>query len=104
MATFSIVRELASLERDKGSKRLLLALYSASDDGSQGNERRYIALSEQVRSGPDTEWQSARKGIIVRRGEISNIIAALQSADFDAKPDGKGMTDLEYLEATGYIT
>lgn len=104
MAIFSIVRELASLERDNGSKRLLLALYSASDDRGQGNERRYIALSEQVRSEPDAEWQSARKGITVRRGEIRNIIAALQSADFDAKPDGKGMTDLEYLEATGYIT
>jgi hypothetical protein len=103
MASFTLVRELASLERDRGSKRLLLALYSASDEGSNEN-RRYIALSEQQRSNEESEWQSARKGITVRRGELEAIISALQSADFDAKPDGKGLSDREYAEATGYIT
>jgi hypothetical protein len=104
MATFSIVKELASLERDKGSKRLLLALYSASDDSDNGNStgRRYIACSEQVRKGDD--WESARKGITIRKSELDSIIAALQSADFDAKPDGNGLSDTEYLDATGYIT
>lgn len=103
MASFKIVRELASLERDKGSKRLLLALYSASDEGSETN-RRYIALSEQQRVNENSEWQSTRKGITVRRSEVSEIIAALQSADFDAKPDGRGLSDKEYAEISGIIT
>jgi hypothetical protein len=103
MASFKVIRELASLERDKGSKRLLLALYSASDEGSQ-QDRRYIALSEMTRTDTNSEWVSARKGITIRRGELDEIISALKSADFDSKPDGKGLSDREYIEATVYIT
>lgn len=102
MTEFKVIRELASLERDRGCKRLLLALYSASDNS--GKENRYIALSEQQRPDQEAEWSSTRKGITVRRGELASIIAALQSADFDSKPDGKGMSEKEYADATGYIT
>jgi hypothetical protein len=94
MANFKIVRELAVLPRDKGLKQLLLALYSAGD--KEGKEIRYIALSEQVRTDEDSPWLSNKKGITIRRGEIANIISALQSADFDAKSDGNGLSDTEY--------
>lgn len=95
MASFTLIRELAELARDKGNKRLLLALYSASD-GDNESAKRYIALSEQQRSGPDQEYQSTRRGITIRRGEVESIISALRSADFDAKPDGKGLSPQEY--------
>ena|ERR1043165_4391982 len=96
MANFKIIKELASIERDKGLKRLLVALYEASDD--DGSEpRRYIATSEQARKSEDNDWESSRKGITVRRGEIGQLISALQSADFDAKPDGKGLSCEDYL-------
>lgn len=101
MASFTLVRELADLKRENGNKRLLLALYSASDSPSpdeQQNSKRYIALSEQERSGPDEPYKSTRKGITIRRGELETIISALQSADFDAKPDGKNLTHKEYAE------
>ena len=88
--SFTLIRQLTEAVRDNGLKRLLLGLYS-TDSGS-----RYIALSEQVRPSTDHDWVSNKRGITVRRGEIANIIAALQSADFDAKPDGNGLTDTEY--------
>lgn len=97
MASFTLVRELLSLERDQGLKRLLLGLYSASD-GDDESARRYVACSEQVRSTKNSDWTSSRKGITVRRGEISQLVAALQSADFDAKSDGKGLSDKEYAD------
>jgi hypothetical protein len=95
MANFKLVRELLSLERDQGLKRLLLALYSVSD-GDDDLARRYVACSEQVRSTKDSDWSSSRRGITVRRAEIGQLIAALQSADFDAKSDGKGLSDQDY--------
>lgn len=90
---FELVRELASVERDKGEKRLLLALYS-TETAESGI--RYIALSEQNKSGE--EWVSARKGITIRRLEREAVITALQSADFDAKPDNKNLSNAEYAK------
>jgi hypothetical protein len=101
MASFTLVRNLLELERDKGLKRLLLALYCARDDNSAAGEdsgRKYIALSEQTRPSKEAEWIPSRKGITVRRGEIEQLISALKSADFDAKPDGKGLSDQEYAK------
>lgn len=98
MASFTLVRNLLELERDKGLKRLLLALYSVSDDPGSDGRSRYIALSEQTRTDQNAEWVSSRKGITVRRGELSQLISALQSADFDAKPDGKNLTPQEYAD------
>jgi len=95
MASFVLIRELLSLERDQGLKRLLLGLYSVSD-GADEPSRRYIACSEQVRPDKDSDWVSGRKGITVRRAEVGQLIAALQSADLDAKPDGKNLSDREY--------
>lgn len=97
MANFKIVRELADIRRDKGLKRLLLALYEASDGEGEGPGRRYAALSEQARANIDTdEWVSTRKGITIRRGEMQDVIRALQSADFDAAPDTKSLSAQEY--------
>lgn len=90
MAKFEIVRELAELPRDKGEKRLLLALYS-TDSG-----HRYVALSEQ--SLQEDQWVSNKRGITIRRGELESIISALRSADFDAKPDNKNLSDYEYAQ------
>ncbi len=98
MASFTLVRNLLELERDHGLKRLLLALYSVSDGPGEDPKSRYIALSEQNRSTKESEWSSSRKGITVRRGELSQLISALQSADFDAKPDGKNLTPQEYSD------
>lgn len=82
---------------------MLLALYSATND--DGNENRYLALSEQQKSQKDdSEWEGTRKGITVRRGELDAIISALQSADFDSKSDGTGLSDREYLELNNFIT
>jgi hypothetical protein len=92
MAKFEIVKELASLERDQGLKRMLLALYSSGENGSG----RYIALSEQIRPSKEDQFVSIKKGITIRRGEVAAIISALQSADFDAKSDGNGLSDREY--------
>lgn len=94
MATFELIRELAECLRDRGSKRLLLAVYSAND--TDGSKNRYIALSEQQRTSDEEPWASSRKGITVRRGELESIISALQSADFDAKSDGKNLSNKEY--------
>jgi hypothetical protein len=98
MASFTLVRNLLELERDSGLKRLLLALYSVSDSPDAEGRSRYIALSEQTRSSKEAEWTSARKGITVRRGELSSLISALQSADFDAGPDNKGLSPQAYAE------
>lgn len=100
MASFTLVRELAELSRH-GNKRLLLALYSASDssDVSGGDSaKRYLACSEQERTDDGSPWRSSRKGITIRRAEINTIISALQSADFDAKSDNKGMSHAEYAK------
>ena len=88
---FQIIRELASVERDRGSKRLLLALYEASSGGV-----RYLALSEQ--EAQNEEWVSRKRGITVRRGELKSIISALQSADFDALPDTSNLSNDEYAQ------
>lgn len=101
MASFTLVRNLLELERDSGLKRLLLALYCARDDGLSEEDdpgKRYIALSEQTRPSKDADWVSTRKGITVRRGELSQLIFALQSADFDSRPDGKNLTPQEYAD------
>jgi hypothetical protein len=87
---FTLIRELGSFPRENGLKRLLLALYSASENS------RYIALSEQQRSSTEDDFVSMKKGITIRKSEVANIISALQSADFDAKPDGNGLTPQEY--------
>lgn len=83
---------------------MLLALYSATNDDEPDKSSRYIALSEQQKSEEDSDWVSARKGITIRRGELDTIISALQSADFDAKSDGTGLSDREYLEINNFIT
>ena len=97
MANFTLVRNILELEREQGLKRLLLALYSVNDGGTE-EKAKYIALSEQTRPSKEAEWISSRKGITVRRGEINQLISALQSADFDAKPDGKNLTPQEYSD------
>lgn len=97
MASFTIVRELGSYERDGGLRRLFLALYCASD-GAEDTGRKYIALSEQTRADKESEWVGTRKGITVRKSEVNGLIAALQSADFDAKPDNKHLSHKEYAE------
>lgn len=94
MANFRIVRELADIRRDKGLKRLLLALYEASDGDGPG--RRYLACSEQVRPDQDSDFTSSRKGITIRSFEVNDVIRALQSADFDAAPDTKSLSAQEY--------
>lgn len=94
MATFELIRELASIERDRGQKRLLLAVYSANDTNGQKN--RYLACSEQQRSSAEEPWASSRKGITIRRSEVDEIISALQSADFDAKSDNKNLSNFDY--------
>lgn len=93
--SFTLVRELAEVLRDRGSKRLMLGLYSASD--GEG-ENRYIALAEHHRADESSPWVSSRKGITLRRSEVSTMIAALQSVNFDAKPDGKGLSPQEYAK------
>lgn len=90
MAAFDLIRELLELPRDEGKKRLLLALYEAPNNG------RYMALSEQ--NLVNDQWVSAKKGITVRRLEKEAIITALQSADFDAKPDNKNLSNVEYAK------
>jgi hypothetical protein len=95
MASFTLVRELAEVLRDKGSKRLLLGLYQAEDSDRTS---KYLACSEQQRVDVDSPWVSSRKGITIRASEVATLIAALQSADFDAKPDGKNLTHQEYAD------
>lgn len=95
MATFELIKELSSLERDQGLKRLLLAVYSANDGA--GGKNRYIACSEQHKD-VEGAWVSSRKGITIRRGELQQIVTALQSADFDAKPDTKNLSNKLYAE------
>lgn len=93
MATFELLRELVELPREKGKKRLMLGLYQASGDGQPV---RYLALSEQSRADENSEWISNKRGITVRRGEVDSVIAALKSADFDASPDGRKLSNEEY--------
>lgn len=97
MASFTLVRELLELPRDNGSRRLMVGLYSASDDPATDSGKRYLACSEQEKSA-DGQWISRRRGITIRRGEAQAVIAALQSADFNAGPDTKGLSDREYAE------
>jgi len=94
MANFTLIREILEIPRDKGLKRILLAVYEVTGDGKAPS--RYLAASEQKRLNEDSPWVSAQKGITIRRGELENVIAALQSADFDAKPDGKNLSCQEY--------
>lgn len=96
--SFKIVKELLEVSRDQGSKRLLLALYEASGKGEDGTPIRYLAISEQVKKTSDGPWVSALKGITIRRSELQQFITALQSADLEAAPDNKGLTDQEYAE------
>lgn len=91
-ATFSIVKELATISRDKGSKRLLVALYE-SKEGERTN--RYIATSEQKLTTND-QWVGVMKGITIRKAEVNEVIKALQSADFDASPDTSNLSCQEY--------
>lgn len=72
---FKVVRELAETQRDNGLKRLSLALYE-SDQGA-----RYIALAEHQRSSEDSPWQSNRKGVTVRKSELTTFINALRDAE-----------------------
>ncbi len=93
MASFTLISELCEVTRDKGLKRLLLGLYQASDSDRTS---RYLALSEQSRQDDSSEWISNKRGITVRKGEIATVIVALQSADFDAKPDNKNLSNQAY--------
>lgn len=94
--SFRVVRDLASLERNDGIKRLYLALYETSDGGA-----RYIALSEQGRVDTDSEWQSNKRGITIRRKELAAIMQALSAADaiWESNEDPSKMTEDQYLVA-----
>jgi hypothetical protein len=94
MASFTLLRELASIERDQGLKRLLIALYQ-TDSG-----HKYVAASEQKRPTKEDSWVSAMKGITVRRAELDSVIKALSGADlaFDKGPDTGKLSDREYAE------
>ncbi len=93
-ATFSIVKELTTISRDKGSKRLLVALYESAD-GERTN--RYIATSEQKLTTND-QWVGVMKGITIRKSEVNEVIKALQSADFDSAPDTSGLDNKSYAD------
>lgn len=92
MASFTLIRELVECQRDKGTKRILVALYE-TDTGS-----RYLACSEQKRRTEEDPWQSALKGITIRKSEVEAVIKGLQSADFDASSDTGDMTCQEYAK------
>jgi hypothetical protein len=93
MASFTLIRELCEVIRDKGVKRLMLGLYQVEDSDRSS---RYLALSEQSRQDDSSEWVSSKRGITVRKGEVAAVIAALQSADFDANPDNKNLSNQAY--------
>jgi hypothetical protein len=94
MASFTMLRELASIERDQGLKRLLIALYQ-TDSG-----HKYVAASEQKRLTKDGEWASQMKGITIRRAEMDSVVKALSGADlaFDKGPDTGKLSDREYAD------
>lgn len=77
-------------------KRLLVALYETVEGDRKS---RYLACSEQKRSSEDAPWQSALKGITIRKSERDDIVAALQSADFDAKEDTGKLTNQSYADS-----
>ncbi len=93
MASFTLLKEICEVSRDKGLKRLLLALYQASDTDRTS---KYLALSEQSRFDLDADWVSNKRGITIRKREVDTIVSALKSADFDAKPDNKNLSNTEY--------
>ncbi len=73
----------------------MLGLYQVEDSDRSS---RYLALSEQSRQDDSSEWVSNKRGITVRKGEIATVIAALQSADFDAKQDTSNLSNAEYAD------
>ena len=92
--SFNLIRELLECPRDNGLTRILIGLYEVNKPGETPS--RYLALSEQSRSDADSPWRSKMKGITVRKGEVAAVIAALQSADFNAVSDNKHLSNEDY--------